>query len=267
MRQRYAGMANTRINHEKIIIPGTYGDKEIYLYHCIPEKANGVDIVLLHGVHSSAGLSARNKFNNLAELLLIKGFTPWLVETSRNARHRREGEETNEWAHRAFAGKTFAQEQKDVFLAIKEVLSRITAKAVWLWGFSLGGIIAAAAAGLLPASNREAPLVEKLILSGTGLQAYPEVENQMMKMPVLSTLRKTLSADMLSLVHTKAVISFRGEFDEVFSEESCRDFVDGIELPADKKTFLTIRGADHSLRLRNGKADCSILKEMVEYIA
>lgn len=260
-------MTNTRINYKKIIVPGTYGDKEVYLYHCIPEQANGVDIVLLHGVHSSAGLSARNKFSNLAELLLQKGFTPWLVETSRNARHRCEGEEIYNWACRAFAGKTFAQEQEDVFLAIKEVLSMVASKTVWLWGFSLGGIIAASAAGLFHMQDNEESPVEKLILSGTGLRAYPEVENQMMKMPILSTLRETLSADMLPLVRTKTVISFRGEFDEVFSEDSCRDFVNRINLPADKKTFLTIKGADHSLRMRNGKADCGILKEMVEYIA
>lgn len=237
-------MTNTPINHEKYIIPGTYGDKAVYLYHCIPEHVNGIDVVLLHGVHSSANLSVRNKFRNLAVLLMKKGFTPWLVETSRNVRLRYEGEDVPEWVRRAFWGKTFAQEQEDVFRAIKEVLAKITAKAIWLWGFSLGGIIAASTTGQLALTDNSDPTVEKLILSGTGLHAYPEIEQHMIKMPILSTLRETLSADMLSLVRVKEAVSFRGEF----------------------KVFFAIKGADHSLRLRNGKADCSILQEMVEYI-
>lgn len=258
-------MTETVFDHEDIKISGFCGDKEVRLCHCLPVRPNGIDVVLLHGVHSFANLSPHNKFRHLAELLTEKGFTVWLVETSRASRRIEEGEDHSRWVDKAFAGKTFAQEQDEVFLAIKEVLRRNGEKPIWLWGFSLGGIIAASAAAQITLQN-DAPAIDRLVVSGTGLHAYPEVEAEMLRMPVLSTLRETLSPDMLSRVKTNGVISFRGEYDEVFPEESCLEFIGGMELPEGKKTFLTIALADHSLNHRNGKTDKSVMKEMVDLL-
>lgn len=230
-------MNDSIADYENIIIEGTYGDGEVRLCRCLPKLPGGVDVILLHGVHSSANLSPRNKFRHLAALLLEKGFAPWLVETSRKARCRGESEDVGEWAYRAFRGKTFAQEQEDVFRAVREVIERVARKAVWLWGFSLGGIIAASVAGQLAPAADGRPAIERLILSGTGLQAYPDVTKQMLKMPILSTLMDSVSADMLPAVRASGVVSFRGEFDEVFSLKSCLDFIEGIDLPSDRKIF------------------------------
>lgn len=259
-------MKEIRLNHEAITVQGVYGDKETRLCRCFPERPGGTDVILLHGVHSSANLTPRNKFRFLAELLVKKGFTAWLVETSRVLRCRADGDDANHWAEAAFGGKSFAEEQEDVFRAIKEVLKRNGEKPFMLWGFSLGGIIAASAASLFLLGGNK-PAVDTLIVSGTGLSAYPEVEAEMLRMPILSTLRESVSPDMLACVRTNRAISFRGEYDDVFSEESCRDFIGKINLPEEKKTFLPIAGADHSLRNRYGKPDPSVMKEMAGHIS
>ena len=59
-------------------------------------------------------------------------------------------------------------------------------------------------------------LPERIILSGTGLVAYKEVEERMMSLPILSTLRSEIGADMLAHVKAKRLISFRGSCDEIF---------------------------------------------------
>lgn len=258
-------MTETVLTHENITIEGFHGDREVRVCRCAPSAAGGVDVVLLHGVHSFANLSPQNKFRFLAELLTKEGFTAWLVETSRASRHRDEAEDPGRWVDNAFGGKTFAQEQEEVFRAIREILKRNGGKQIWLWGFSLGGIIAASAASRITLPDGR-PAVGRLIISGTGLWAYPQAEEEMLRLPILSTLREMLSPDMLGGVKTGGVVSFRGEYDEVFPEKSCREFIEKIDLPDEKKTFLTIAGADHSLRHRNGKSDTSIMKEMVDFL-
>lgn len=249
------------LKHEDIILPGTFGDREVHLCRCVPTNPNDVQIILLHGVHSSANITMHNKFRYLAELLTERGFTPWLVETSRLVRNRHDfGDDIPAWIEAAFKDKTFSQEQQDAFTAVRYVISRSESKPVWVWGFSLGGIIAVSAAG-------EAGIkVDRVILGGTGLVSYDEVEAYMMKLPILSTLRSTLSPDMIEHVKVEGLLSFRGSNDEIFSEESCLDMLNRINIPPEAKHFHSIEGADHSLRARNGKSDPGIMREMVERI-
>jgi len=258
------------LKYDNIILPGTYGDREVRLCHCLPAYPNGIQVVLLHGVHSSANMGVHNKFRHLAELLSMKGYAPWLVETSRKIRNRYDfADDIDGWIKNAFDGKTFLQEQEDVFIAIRRVLSVSSGCPLWLWGFSLGGIIAvsAAASGAIVASNApDGPVIDKIILSGTGLNAYEKVEDAMMTMPVLSTLRTSIPYDITSDVKTGGVISFRGSDDEIFSEASCRDLVRKINISEDLKYFYTVQGANHSLRDRNGRSDPGIMEEMVDYI-
>lgn len=257
------------LKYEECILPGTYGDREVHLFHCIPEFPNDIQIVLLHGVHSSANVGVHNKFRYLGELLVERGFTPWLVETSRKVRNRQDFVESiANWIKRAFLGKTFAQEQEDVFIAIRKVMSLSQGKPLWLWGFSLGGIIAISAASgtIAPPKGTDKPAIDKIILSGTGLVAEKAVEDVMMTMPILSTLRSTLSPNMLANVRASGLISFRGSNDEIFSELSCREVVRTVNIANEAKHFHVISGGDHSMRFREGKPDPGIMKEMVDYI-
>ena len=255
---------------QEYVFPGTFGDKEVRVASCIPKDPNGVHIALLHGVHSSANMGEHNKFRLLSKLLSDRGYTPWLVETSRKIRNRQDfSNDVSRWIKKAFSGKTFAQEQQDVSSAICGISAANVGKPVWIWGFSLGGIIAlSAAADNINCRIKDGSQVpERVILSGTGLVAYEDVEARMMSLPVLSTLRSEITADMLSNVSARGLISFRGSCDEIFSEESCLGVLREVSLPDREKHFFIIEGADHSFRSRYGKADPKIMKEMVDQIA
>lgn len=261
----------TLAGSKKIInlsLDGSFGDKRVLLTCCLPKAPNGVNVVLLHGVHSSANLGQHNKFRSLAKHLLSLGYTAWLVETSRHVRNRQQfGDNVAEWVNTAFSGKTFPQEQQDVFIAIKDVLRRISGALLWVWGFSLGGIIALSAAAQLASPHENGrPAIGGLVLSGTGLVAYAEIESLMRDTPILSTLRQVLAPDLLSQVRTEGLIAFRGENDEVFSRESCLDLVRGVPLSDERKHFFPIEGADHSLRTRCGRHDPAIMSEMAELV-
>ena len=248
------------ISSEIIKLKGTFGDGEVFLCRCDPPSFNGVNVVWLHGVHSSANITHHNKFRHLADALADNGFTSWLVETSRMVRDRHSyGSDIAAWIRDAFAGKTFAQEQEDAFTAIREVFRRVKRQRVWLWGFSLGGIVALSAAAVMPA-------VEKIILSGTGLVSFPRVEVTIPRMPILSTLRSTLAPDTLSRVKTTGLIAFRGSRDEVFPEASCRELCGAVPLPPEAKSCVPVAGSDHSMRMRDGKPCPQLMDEMVACI-
>ena len=256
-------------NINEYVLPGTFGDMEVKVSSSSPRSPIGVNVILLHGVHSSANMGQHNKFRFLAEILSDSGFTPWLVETSRRIRNRQDfPNDVTQWIRKAFSGKTFAEERTDVFNAICGIRSEAAGCPIWIWGFSLGGIIAlSAAADMINCPDESGPSVlERVILSGTGLVAYKDVEERMMSLPILSTLRSEIPPDMLSHVRAKGLISFRGSCDEIFSEESCLGVLGEVNIPKRDKYFFTIEGADHSFRSRNGKADPGIMKEMVDHI-
>lgn len=256
-------------NISEYILPGTFGDMEVRVSSFSPKSPIGVNMVLLHGVHSNANMGQHNKFRFLAEILSGRGFTPWLVETSRKVRNRQDySNDVSLWIRKAFSGKTFAQEREDVFNAICQIRSKAEICPIWIWGFSLGGIIAlSAAADMIDCGDKNgSSVLERVILSGTGLVAYRDVEERMMSLPVLSTLRSEIPPDMLSHVRAKGLMSFRGSCDEIFSEESCLGVLREVNMPERDKYFFTIEGSDHSFRSRNGKADPGIMKEMVDHI-
>ncbi len=255
------------LDSELYILEGTYGDREVHLCRCMPKHPNGINVILLHGVHSSANLSYHNKFRYLAEILTEKGLTPWLVETSRRIRNRQELKDNiTAWIKGAFKEKTFMQEQEDVFIAVRKVLEEAKGESLWLWGFSLGGIIALSAAAGGIVREGISPVFDRLILSGTGLISYPQVEENMMKLPILSTLRTAISPEILLQTAAGKVIAFRGDRDEIFSKESCLDLLKRINIPDRDKFFHVIDRADHSLRTRDGAADPSIMDEMLDFL-
>ena len=255
------------LDSELYILEGTYGDREVHLCRCMPKHPNGINVILLHGVHSSANLSYHNKFRYLAEILTEKGLTPWLVETSRRIRNRQELKDNiTAWIKGAFKEKTFMQEQEDVFIAVRKVLEEAKGESLWLWGFSLGGIIALSAAAGGIVREGISPVFDRLILSGTGLISYPQVEENMMTLPILSTLRTAISPEILLQTAAGKVIAFRGDRDEIFSKESCLDLLKRINIPDRDKFFHVIDRADHSLRTRDGAADPSIMDEMLDFL-
>lgn len=259
---------NRNFKTEKITLKGTFGDGELRLCHCIPAIANGTNVILLHGVHSSANLSHQNKFRTLAGLLTARGFAPWLVETTRKVHDRNAyGTDIASWIKYAFSGKTFAQEQEDVFIAVRNIAQHAKDALLWVWGFSLGGITAASsAAGILAPRGDGTPAIDRLIVSGTGLYCRKKME-WMLNLPILSTLRETVASDMLQKIVTNKFIAFRGEHDEIFTKTACMDFLNAIKLPKNAKFFHTVKGADHSLRCRDGKPDPTIMEEMTDFLA
>jgi dienelactone hydrolase len=245
----------------KVILPGTFGDKEVRLRRCIPAEPNGVDVVLLHGLHSSANLMPKNKFRFMAKLLTERGFTAWLVETSRSARNRYAfKDDVAAWVKAAFTGKTFANERDDFFTAIEHVTKAAHGKALWLWGFSLGGVMALLASAAMKIS------VERLMMSGTGMLSFADIDDELKPLPVVSTLQRDLAPEMTHSVRTGAVVAFRGTEDGIFSSESCLDLLAALtRVPEKLKLFREIAGADHSFRLRYGSPDPTVMREMVDF--
>ncbi|MEG2185144.1 MAG: hypothetical protein RRY12_10730 [Cloacibacillus sp.] len=243
------------------ILPGSFGLTGVKLSRLFPCAPNGRHVLLLHGVHSSANLSPRNKFRHLAILLAQRGMTPWLCETSRKvANHDAYIDDIPRWIEDAFRGKNFQNEFDDCAAALEHVLQARPAS-LWIWGFSLGGITA-----LALACRAVAPVPDKVIVSGTGLISLPHIENTMMDLPILSTLRETINAEMLDGLKAREAVSFRGANDHVFSEAACRDLLAKLPLPNENKRFYTIEGADHSLKTRNGKHDPKIMDEMLSLL-
>ncbi len=238
-------------------LPSAFGDTGVRVSRLFPEKPDGTHALLLHGVHSSANLGHRNKFRHLAEILAARGIMPWLCETSRVFVSREEcGDEPLAWIEAAFGGKTFADEYDDCLAALRLLLKERPAR-LWVWGFSLGGIIA------LLLSRLEDIDVDRIILSGTGLASTPDVERMLMPMPVLSTLRATIDARMADDVRASEIFAFRGTEDAVFPEEACLSLLGAVKIPEERKKFFAIDGADHSLKLRRGKYDPCIMDEML----
>lgn len=238
-------------------LPSAFGDTGVRVSRLFPDKPDGTHALLLHGVHSSANLGHRNKFRHLAEILAARGVTPWLCETSRVSVSREEcGDQPLAWIEESFGGKTFGEEHDDCLAALDLALAQKPAK-LWVWGFSLGGIIA------LLLACRPDVRIDRLVLSGTGLTATPEAENIMMPMPILSTLRSTVEPDMVGRVRAGEVFAFRGTEDAVFTEEACRSLLGSIKIPDGRKKFYAIEGADHSLKTRGGKYDPLIMDEML----
>ena len=255
-------------NIEKIVLQGTFGDKEVRLCQCFPENPNGTSIILLHGVHSSANLEKHNKFSLLAEFLTDRGFTAWIVETSRKVRDRYSyGDDISSWIKDAFCGKTYIQEEEDAFIAMRHILLLSENLSFWVWGFSLGGIIAlSAASGKIFGERGHCPF-ECVILGGTGLVSMPKVEENMPKLPILSTLREVVSSDLVDYVAPNIFISFRGSKDDVFSKNACLDLLNRIKTKDENKYFYVIDGADHGMIYRNGTRDPDIMREMADFIA
>ena len=248
-----------KFKSEIIELPGSYGNRKVKLSRLFPETPNGVHVLLLHGVHSSANLSSKNKFSHIAQILAERGYTPWLCETSRRSTDKTEFDDELSRVLTLFNGKTFGDESSDCAEALKYVALQ-NPRELWLWGFSLGGIIA-----VLLACTGNIP-IEKVIVSGSGFSCLPEAAAAMLHLPILSTLFSTIDSSQLDNFRANEIISFHGTEDHIFSEENAIELLEKINLPPEKKRFYSVKDADHSLKVRNGKYDLTIMDEMVDKI-
>jgi len=244
---------------ERITLKGNFGDGEVRVEHTEPFKPNGIQLVLLHGVYSSANLLPTNKYRGLAEEMSKRGFACWLIETSRKIHNRDDFDDEKEWVKLAFAGKTYKQELDDVKVAVREVVRRTKAAPLWLWGFSLGGISAAACA-----ADRDFN-VDRLIVAGSGLYAKKKME-YMLTLPIMSTLREVIDDKMLADVKTKCFIAFRGSLDEIFPRSACEKFYNAVKVGRGKKMYRQFEGGDHSLRTTSGVLDRGLMGKMAEIV-
>lgn len=246
---------------EVITLCGSYGDKELRIEKAVPHKANGINVVMLHGVFSSANLGRSNKFRVLAAEMCKRGFTCWLAETTRNIHNRDDyADNKEEWVRLAFSGKTYAQELADVKQAVREVIRRIKGQPFWLWGFSLGGISAcccAAEEDICPA---------RLIVSGSGLFPKKQAE-YMFGLPIMNTLKNDISIDTVSKISVDSFIAFRGQKDEIFPRKACEKLYNAVKTPKGRKLFCQLEGTDHSIRCVNGAVKNSLMAEMAEIAA
>ena len=245
---------------EKVLsLPGSYGDKRVLLSTLEPEVANDTYILFFHGVHSCANFSNGNKYRWLAYSFAKLGYTPFLCETSRKTRDILAFEKDNlSWIMAAFEGKTFENELKDCQTAFDYVskLAQSESKRLWLCGFSLGGIIA-----YVISTNTNA--IDHLILCGSGAYAFPSVEKIQKNLPIT---RELLSApDIFSFSHPNYATALWGELDDIFPQEACQKLFSFVE-PKIKKNFFVIKGASHSIKLRNGILDRSLTKEITAKI-
>ncbi|MDO4952267.1 MAG: hypothetical protein Q4E34_00390 [Synergistaceae bacterium] len=245
---------------ELIKLTGSFGDRELRIEKAVPAKANGIQVVFLHGVFSSANLGSANKFRVLAGEMCKRGFTCWLTETSRNIHNRDDFEDQGEWVRLAFAGKAYAQELSDAMKMVREVIRRTKGQPLWLWGFSLGGISACCCAAE-PDIN-----VKRLIVAGTGL--YPKKKAEyMFELPILNTLKQDADFDVMKKVRTDSFIAFRGQKDEIFPRKACEKLYDSIKTDRGRKLFCQLPYADHSIRCVNGVVKDRLMSEMAEIAA
>ncbi len=246
---------------EIIMLEGSYGDKQLRIEKAVPHKVNGINVVMLHGVFSTAVLSKTNKFSILASEMCRRGFTCWLVETTRNIHNRDDyADNQEEWVKLAFSGKTYAQEFADVKQAVCEVMHRTKGELLWLWGFSLGGISACLCAA---EPNIKA---ERIIVSGSGAYAKKKAE-YMFGLPIMNTLMSDISFDTIKYAETGSFISFRGQKDEIFSRRACEKLYHTVKTPRGRKMFYQFAGADHSIRCVNGVIENRLMKEMAQIVA
>ena len=150
------------------MLPSAFGDTGVRVSRLFPEEPDGTHALLLHGVHSSANLGHRNKFRHLAEILAARGVTPWLCETSRVSVSREEcGDQPLAWIEESLRRQNFRRRSTTTALrALDLALAQKPAK-LWVWGFSLGGIIA------LLLACRPDVRIDRLVLSGTGSRRRP----------------------------------------------------------------------------------------------
>lgn len=246
---------------EVITLEGSYGDRRLRIEKAEPHKANGTNVVMLHGVFSTASLGETNKFRVLASEMCKRGFTCWLVETTRNIHNRDDyADNQEEWVRLAFYGKTYAQEYSDVKQAVHEVICRTKGQPLWLWGFSLGGISACFCAAEPDIK------VERLIVSGSGMYAKKRAQ-YMLSLPIMNTLAADMSFDIVKQVKADSFIAFRGQKDEIFSRRACEELYRAVKTPGGRKMFCQLAGADHSIRCINGVIDNSLMTAMAETAA
>ena len=254
---------------ETFTAPGSFGDGEVLMSRFHPAGERLPLVVVFHGVHGCADPSPGEKYGDLGRFLAEEGIGCVLAESSRKRRDRGIfGDDRAGWAVAAFEGKTFLQELADAASALDRVSALWPASPLWIWGFSLGGLLGTLLAGraagpLLGRKEFSVPHLRGLVLAGSGDSLKQGREDQT-RLPVLDSLPEQRwlheAARNLSGIRLGA---FRGTKDETFTQGACRRLVDLAPLPEPDRFYQELEGVDHAFRTLNGEPSRQPLRAMI----
>lgn len=263
---------------EKYEAQGTYGDRKVRCVRFRAFEEQPLLIVLLHGAHGCASEAKGNKYGFLGRALSELKIGSFLIETSRKRRDRaRFGEDQSAWARAAFEGKTFFEEIRDVASGLELLFRLEKERPVWLWGFSLGGLIALSLCGRKDLGSQDfslpmasIPLWEGsrfwgLCLSGSG-DALRRKARWNLSLPILDSLppKPFFYEAARGCGGLRWAFSFYGSEDDMFSMSSCQRLLAKIAIPPRRKRFHVLSGVDHSFNLVNGRLSRRPLKAMIK---
>ena len=248
---------------------GSFGDGEVRMTRFHPAGERLPLVVVFHGVHGCADPAPGDKYGDLGRFLADQGVGCVLCETSRKRRDRSVfGEDRGGWAVAAFEGKTFGQELEDAEAALRRVQDLWPGRPLWIWGFSLGGLLGVlltgrAAGPLLGREEFPVPHLRGLILAGSGASIRPGQEAQL-RLPILDSLPEQRwlheAARNLSGIRLGA---FRGTQDDLFTQGACRRLVDLAPLPEEDRFYEELEGVDHPFKTLRGEPSREPVRAMI----
>lgn len=263
------------MNVETVSIRGSFGDERVLL-HLAGTDYPGPLVLLFHGVHGCADMTEGNKYGEIARLLLQQRIASCLVETSRLRRDRETfGEDRGRWAEEAFRGKTFSQDLWDIFAAFRHVQTRFPERALWPWGFSLGGIESLFLLGgtppLVPGCEElpepDVSGASCLFLSGSGDTLRPAAQESR-KLPILDSLFAQASLhEAARRTRVRHLTAFYGSEDTTFPEEACRRLANLVHCEGENRRFLVLDGCDHPFRTLRGIPSQEPIRNMCAVVA
>ena len=199
----------------QVEIPGSYGDKIVRLTVLESDVKSPWVITLFHGVHGSASLLLDNKYSLLAHMLVEKGFTVCMVESSRSRRDKYNFKRRDQWARAAFTGKTYGDDFEDHHRAMIEIKELFPDQKHCLWGFSLGGFHAL----MSPVK------VDAVIISGSG-DSLRSGNEGFLDLPILDSVpSQSELCQACERLDTGCVCFFYGTKDDTFEALSPRTLV------------------------------------------
>jgi dienelactone hydrolase len=183
-------------------------------------------------------------------MLSSAGITCAVTETSRTRRDRETfGADREGWARAAFTGKTFLEDHADAIAGTEAAAAAVGTKNIWVFGFSLGGIHTVLAGG---GKDGFSFTPSGIALGGVGSFVSPGASSSLF-LPIIDTVppEETLMEAAAGL-RTGKLVSFYGSLDTTFPEDSCRQLVEAVPLPCDRKRFMIMEGVDHAFRCVRG---------------
>lgn len=209
-------------------------------------------MAIFHGVYSTGRPKEGSKYSYVADLLYEGGCSVMVMESSRRPIR---GDFNQKSLIASFTGKSFDAEVDDCRNCLQAALDEAESSSLTLWGFSLGGIIAALLTVEHPGCG--------VVTSGTGVTPRPESAD-MLSLPILRHLRPDDLVAFVRRARPSWVLSFWGSEDRVFPREGAREAYEVFA--TDQRQFIEYPGADHSFRHVKGKSSFAALDLMAQTV-